>query len=142
MLARRIFTSWFILYLLLATPGCQLVLCWAGTNHFVLETSDKDTCCTPPDFTGTDFNLDSNQEIPGCECPPCIDIPLSLKSEWEPARNPLQPKLYESFADKALGSSRIYCIRSSCPTSSVGKTELAFNLPETLISIRTVRLLI
>lgn len=87
MICRKIFIQWIILYLLLATPGSQIVLCWGeGGNHFVLEAvsnscgSDHPHENAPSSQPSVNFTF----QHPNCDVASCIDIPLSINSHFDP----------------------------------------------------------
>lgn len=141
MSTRTVLFSWLVLYLLLATPGSQLVLCWAGANHFVLESTDQENCCAQEKSDPVNF-VDNIQTQPDCDCPPCIDIPLSLRADWEPARKSVPPRVPESFLSGTIVPQAFAYPPKSSLVPRLGELGFIAFWPVSLNALRTVCLLI
>lgn len=84
MIGHKIFIQWIILYLFLATPGSQVVLCWGDEDHFALETLSTEADHHHTNGVYEKKTVTFTYHHPDCDADTCFDLPLSLTLHPEP----------------------------------------------------------
>ena len=115
---RTIYTHWLVLYLILATPGSQIVLCWGEDSHLALETLSGEFDHCHPSASSSPPSVNFSSWHTQREVPTCIDFPLSLALHSEsipPSIPSLNMLLFHILSLTVIGFVRFHRLSQFLP---------------------------